>query len=101
MGPVATTIVEQMCGGRTSRLMVMIGAFNFLDHEYGVSFKFRGSKRSNHVEVTLNASDTYTMTFRKLTNGGLKATTVVKASFLFWDQLKPVFENETGLRLSL
>jgi hypothetical protein len=95
---IAETIIDQLGG----HLTPMIGAYNMFHHAEGaLSFRFkaRSKNSANYCKVTLDPSDTYTMVFMSVR--GTKLT--VKGTFegLYSDQLRSVFEGETGLQLTL
>ena len=92
----ATTL--QQLGG-TGRLNAMTGAYNFLDHGNAVSFRFRGSRAANYVKIELDASDTYTVTFGKVSRYAL--TKVQDFSTVYVETLRELFERVTGLDLTL
>lgn len=94
---VAETIIEQLGG----RLTPMIGAYNMFHHAEGaLSFRFkaRASNSANHCKVTL-VDDLYTVVFTSIR--GTKVN--VKGTFegIYNDQLKELFERETGLCLTM
>ena len=94
----AETILKQM--GGIGRIRAMTGAKQFLalaGQYVGVQFKFpnRLRSRGNYVRITLNVGDTYDMRFQ---NG---AKVVAEFKGVYADQLKSLFEEQTGLRLSL
>lgn len=94
---IAETIIEQLGG----HLTAMIGAYNMFHHAEGaVSFRFkaRASNASNHCKVTL-VNDLYTVVFTSVRGTSVK----VKGEFedLYNDQLKALFERETGLYLTM
>jgi hypothetical protein len=95
----AKTIIDQM--GGQGRLKAMVGAHTFLHGSGGVTFQFKGSSKFNTCVVKLDAMDTYTMKLGKYDRG--TGDYEVKAEFegLYCDMLKSVFEEATGLRLSL
>jgi len=93
---IATTIYNQI-GGR--KAFYMMGAKNLAYDNNKLAFKIRGSRSINHIRVTLQADDLYTLEFLYLTVKTYK--TVKKLTGLYNDQLKPVIEQETGLYLSL
>ena len=106
----ANIILAQL--GGLGRISAMIGAKNFVsysaaaDSEYGeseggVAFKFpmRGAGKPNHVKVILEADDTYTVTFTQIR--GLKFKTTSETALVYAGDLARLFENTTGLRLSL
>lgn len=96
---VANTILDQM--GGAGKIRVMVGVKTFIASENGVSFQFKGSRKMNTVRITLDPSDTYTMTLYKFMPKKMELKKIVEFGGLFWDQLKPVFERETGLYLSI
>ena len=93
---VATTISKQLFrrGGRT-----MVAAHNLLDHGDALSFKFKGSRKLTYCKVALDESDTYTVVFGRIR----KYEIVGKQEFsgVYADRLTSLFEETTGLRLSL
>lgn len=102
---IANTILEQMGGIRN--IVAMTKAKDIMDHNNGVSFKFSGSKKVNYVKVILNEMDTYDVEFGKISMkktdfGGRmpEYKTVKELTNVYHDQLKPIFENTTGLYLS-
>lgn len=101
---IAQTIINQMGAG--GRLRAMIGAKDILALDAGVQFKFMLSKGGNKVVIELTPDDLYNMTFYKV--GRLNKKTwdipvkeVAKFEGVYNDQLKPIFEETTGLYLSL
>lgn len=99
---VANTILAQL-GGR-GRLEAMIGAKNFLGDAKSLQFRFAAPAKNgaNSVRVQLDASDTYTVEFCKIGRApDFNCTTINLFSFVYDDQLVPVIESETGLRLAL
>jgi hypothetical protein len=99
MSEIASTILKQM--GGSSRLNAMIGATGFLSikNGNGVSFRFKGSKIANYVEITLNSLDTYTVRFVKIR--GTEVKEVKTEPIVYCDGLKPLFERTTNLYLTL
>lgn len=94
---VGETIVQQL--GGSGKLKVMIGAYNFLTNGDDLSFKFKGSRVANYVKIKLNSLDLYDVEFGKIRGHNYKIVREVEG--LYWDQLKPIFENTTKLYLSL
>jgi len=93
---VANTILDQI--GR--RALVMIGAKQMVGDEKSVHFRIGKNARSvTHVVVTLDPSDTYSLTF--LRARGVTVKEVSSASFVYNDQLRTVIEHHTGLYTSL
>lgn len=98
-GEIGQTILQQM--GGVGRLRAMIGANAFMTHPDGLSFRFPNQKssRGNYVKVTLTPDDLYDMEFSKIVK--YQAKPVKRYSGLTFDQLIPVFQKQTGLRLHL
>ncbi len=95
----AMEIIKQLGGGR---FVAMTGASLFVyDHEKraNVSFKFKGSRISNHVKIELNALDLYDVTFYKITKTDFKI--VSERSGLYNDMLESHFKEITGLNTRL
>lgn len=99
---VASTILAQM--GGLGRIRAMTGARNFLsysaaaDSEHGrglgaVSFQFG---RGKVCRITLDPSDTYSVEFGTTRKGYSPAIVG-----LYAESLRPTFERETGLYLSM
>jgi hypothetical protein len=97
---IAKTILQQL--GGAGRLKAMLGAKNFIDHGNGLSFQFPNPKRNrgNYFKVTLDkGSDTYILEIGKRVKYDYKKLKEWKG--IHADQMKPIFEKFTGLRLSL
>lgn len=97
---VATTILQQLGGG--GRLKAMIGAnnmFSTCDGYVALQFKFKGSRKWNFVKIVLNAMDTYDITFYNLGKYDIKAEQTFEGYYA--DMMKDLFEEQTGLALSL
>ena len=97
---IARTIINQL-GFSQSRMKVMIGAKNFVALESGLQFKFVARAKSgiNHMTIKLNGMDTYDVEFWRITKA--KFTKKSEHGGMYADQLKGLFESETGLYLSL
>ena len=93
---VAKIILEQL--GGQGKLVVMTGAYNFIGFPNGLSFKLK-SRKANYVKITLNAMDLYDVQFQKLF--GMKSKVVAEYDNLYFDQLIPIVEKETGMYLKL
>ena len=101
---IANTIIRQM--GGAGRLKAMIGAKDIYALDSGVQFRFMGSKKANKVKIDYTPDDLYTMTFIKVgrlnkKTFDIKVDTVETFEGIYNDQLKPIFEETTGLYLSL
>lgn len=101
----AITTLQQLAMTRnpTGRLSTMIGAKNFVrsDKESWVQFQFMKTDRikANRVRITLDPSDTYTVTFFKVYKGEMKIAQ--ETSGLYCDDLFSHFETTTGLYLKI
>ena len=96
---ISGTVIDQM--GGSARLKCMVGANNFFqvnDELGGASFRFKGSRKSNSIKVTLMPSDTYKVDFYRI---GKKFKKISTHEGVYCDMLKPLFEAQTGLYLSL
>ena len=92
---IAKEILSQLGG---NRFVAMTGAKNFGDTGNGLAFQIPASltkKRINAVKIILDASDTYTVRFLRITSKELK--TISEYSMIYCDQLGDLFETETGL----
>jgi len=97
MSTIANTILDQL--GGAGRLQAMIGAKHFLADDNSLAFKFPNRRGPNWVKITLDPSDTYTVTFGRIVKYELRSSSTV--SGIQCGQLKSLFENTTGLALSL
>ena len=100
---IANTIIMQM--GGQGKLRAMVGANNFgfeqTDEGVAMSFHFKGSRKHNICKVILNGDDTYTFKLYKLNRRTYTLKDTYQLTGVYWDMLKPVFEQQTGLYLSL
>lgn len=97
---VAHTILEQLGGGR---FLVMTGAKNLVGSDNSLSMRLNSvnydGKRVNVLRITLDPSDTYTVTASYLR--ARKLMTVAEVSDVYVDTLRDVFTRLTGLHTSL
>jgi hypothetical protein len=93
---IAKTILQQL--GGQGRLVVMTGAYNFVALRNGVAFKLK-SRKANYVKITLNGKDLYDVEFQKII--GTKAKLIAEHNDIYFDQLIPIVEKETGMYLKL
>jgi len=96
--------LTQITGFRNTaynRLIAMIGASHFVTDDNGntIMFKFKGSKKYNFIKITLNSNDLYTVHMKKI--WGTKFLNEFTINDVYCDQLKPLFEKQTGLYLCL
>lgn len=97
--PVAHTIRAQLGG---DRFALMTGARDFVGGDRMLQFRLpRGMARHsiNSVRVTLEQNDTYTVVFYAIR--GTKFRTVDTFETVYADNLRSIFENRTGLKVSL
>jgi hypothetical protein len=93
---IATEIRNQLGGSA----LFMMGAKNVLGGERDLQFKISGSpKKVTNIRIELAADDTYTVEFFKIR--GLNVSKLATAEGVYVDQLRPVIESHTALRLSL
>ncbi len=92
---VAKTIIQQL--GGASKLKAMIGAKNFSADGNMVCFQFPRCNSFRAVRITLNAMDTYDIQFL----GGNDFRVLKEFNGIYNDMLINIFEDTTGLRLSL
>jgi hypothetical protein len=91
---VAMTILEQL--GGMPNLKMMTGAKGFLADHRGVQFKVgSNAKGVTAMRIELNAEDTYDI--RVVYRGGK----VIPHFGIYAEDLKPFFERETGMYLTL
>ena len=96
MNQIANTIYEQIGGNKS---MFMVGATNLAYDVKSFMFRFKMCTKFNHCTITLNEKDTYDIRFIKIWGTKLKNETIFND--VFFDQLKPIFENNTGLTLQM
>ena len=96
---VAETILSQLGG---NKFRVMTGAKNLAGDENSLSMRIgRNSSNSNYLKITLNAMDTYDMTFCKLTRGEFDQKSVSEYNNIYNDMLTDQFTAHTGMYTSL
>jgi len=93
---VAQTIMQQL--GGMNKVIAMTGAYNFATDGKNVSFRIK-NKKINHIKITLNGRDLYDVEFGRL--WGSKFTVVSEYNDVYFDQLIPLFEENTGMYLKL
>jgi len=107
MTEVAKTILAQLGGGR---FVAMTGARKMSGDEDTllIHLPARFAKDGiTAVKIKLEANDTYTMTFYKVTKargqwtGGTTYLTIAEVEDVYNDSLRSVFESKTGLATSL
>jgi len=93
---IAKTILQQL--GGQGRLIMFTGANNFVALKNGVTFKIK-NRKVNFIKITLNSLDLYDVYFYKLAAGNLKL--ISEHNDIYFDELIPLFEKQTGMYLSL
>jgi hypothetical protein len=97
---IAETILEQL--GGIGRLRMFTAAYNFIDHDKGISFKFDNVTKIkiNYFKVVYDeGGDLYNLEFGFIR--GLNYKKVKEMEGIYFDQLMDVFESETGMYLTL
>ena len=97
---VAETILSQLGG---ARIGMMIGAKSIgLDgRKLKVRFAAKSINKSNHFEIELADDDTYTVSFWKISRGGLDCKKLSETAMVYANGLRQAVEQATGLYLSL
>jgi len=81
-------------------LKAMIGASNFSIFENKVAFKFKMFSKANYCTIELDEiQDLYNMVFTKIR--GFQFKEHKRIAGICWEDLKGIFERETGLFLNL
>jgi hypothetical protein len=95
----AQTTLNQL--GGINKIHAMTGAKDFARDEAGqyVSFKFLGCKTANYIKITLTWEDLYEMEFGKLKKWEYEVVKSING--VYAEDLKRIFEDTTGLALSL
>jgi hypothetical protein len=96
--PVASTIAAQI-GNLAFRMM---GASNLAGSAHSLTFAIKGSKNANRIQVTLDASDTYTVAFFKVRGHSIRLVASVEGVYRPLPQplkVNPMnYENEADER---
>jgi len=94
---IAITIFKQLGG---NKFAVMTGSKNFAYDKNSLSFKIgRNKTKANYVKITLDPSDTYTVTFGQLQK--FKYVVLKEYKDVYGDMLQDIFTDYTGLYTSL
>ena len=88
-------ILQQLGGGQ---FIAMTGARLFHDGEKFIA-KIKGSRKCNHLEISLNSMDLYDIRFCKIGRYEVKKDQTFNN--IYFDDMKELIEQETGLCLSL
>ena len=92
---IANTILQQLGG---PMFVALTGAHDMTTDGRSLSIRFKGSKVANHLAITLEPSDTYTVTFSRIGRGGVTVTS--EDHDVYADMLRDIFEYHTGLYVS-
>lgn len=97
----AEIILSQL--GGSGRLGIMIGATSFFSADEGrtLQFSFKGCREANKVTITLNSLDTYDIKFYKFNARKPNFEPVKTFDGIYTDMIMDVFEQFTGLYLTL
>lgn len=96
---VSKTILAQLGG---NKFIAMTGANNFVGSDDALSGRIPqglATNKANGFRITLNGKDLYDIRFYRIR--GIKLTELEGATDIDVDNLKSIFSNLTGLRLSL
>lgn len=94
---VAETIMQQLGG---ARFVMMTGSKFTTATKGGLNVKLAKNKSgANFMVVTLDANDTYTMGFYKMTAKNIDVVSIENG--VYCDQLQTIFTDVTGLYTSL
>ncbi len=99
----ANEILSQL-GGR--KFLAMTGSKNVFSTDNGMTLSMhltRNAAKAKYLQITLNDSDTYTMTFSKEVGKKYQEEIVEVAKFegVYCDMLQGIFTKVTGLYTSL
>ena len=98
MSDVANEIYRQLGG---NRFRVMTGAKNMVSTENGIRMRIgRNNTNANFMEIVLNKSDLYDITFAKVTKMG-EMKSMKGYDNVYNDMLVSLFESHTGMYTSL
>lgn len=96
---IAQTIIAQLGKGA----LFMLGAKDLLDLGNGLQFRIRGSAKANTIMIELDqGADLYNLRILKIGRApGYRITEVADHKGIYWDQLRPLIEEATGLYTSM
>jgi len=80
----------------------MVGASNFVGSEEWVQFSFKGTRKANKCRVVYDyGQDLYTFELWKYNRRTMEMTPIFELEGVYADMLIKLFEEETGLYLTL
>ncbi len=93
---VARTIIAQLAGSAV-QLKLFLGAFDLVYSDSAITFKWKAKAKNsaNCCRITLEPSDTYKVEFLRV--WGTKVKAITEMTDIYNDQLREIFERETGL----
>ena len=94
---IAMTTLRQL-GGKMFLTMTGANKLSYGD-EGELNFRFPGSKKWTHCKIALTPSDLYSMTFYKVR--GMDVKDKKEISGVYFDMIRDIFTQETGLYTSL
>jgi hypothetical protein len=94
-GVIASNIIMQL--GGFSRLQIMLGAYNFVDRQNGLSFKIKNPK-ANYIKITLNAKDLYDIEIGRIRGNTYKV--VYSQEDVYAVDLRKIIEKHTGMYMA-
>lgn len=95
----AQTILEQM-GTSVGKVRAMVsGQVLLIDN--GLQINFKGSRKANKVQITLNDLDLYDVKFFKFNRRTYDCPEIASHENVYDDMLLPIWKEQTGLDLSL
>lgn len=96
---IALTILEQL-GGRL--FLMLTGSTGLVDSGRGLQLKIgSNAKRVTHMRIDLADDDTYSIKFYRVTKRGLDITVLSEMEMINAEQLKDIFEEATGLYVTV
>lgn len=96
---VAQTILDQM-NTTFGKVKAMVSGQCLLI-ENGLQINFKGSRKANKVQITLNNNDLYDIKFFKFNNRTYDCPLVIEYNDVYCDMLSELWYSVTGLYLSL
>lgn len=91
---VATTILEQLGGGR---FIAMTGCKHLVSDGDALQFSFQGCQKANRCRIELTPMDVYRMKFYKINRRTMECPEVKSYHDVYCDMLQELFTDFTGL----
>jgi len=92
-------ILDQMGGARRLQVMLGVQHIQFLSNGVGIKWPNKTPSKGNYVEIRLNGSDLYDMSFFNV--GSMTKKLVKKYDGVYAEDLKDIFEKQTGWYLRM